>query len=92
MFFHARNTNMETTQLSHSSSESLKSATMIQLFPQKSIFPGYPNFPPHPCFQAVEAGEMLGYPLMWIYFSEKRMIREAAEAAKPRPPPPSQET
>ena len=35
MFFHARNTNMETTQLSHSSSESLKSATMIQLFPQK---------------------------------------------------------
>ena len=50
------------------------------------------EFPPHPCFQAVEAGEMLGYPLMWIYFSEKRMIREAAEAAKPRPPPPSQET
>ena len=41
MFFHARNTNMETsqtTQLSHSSSESLKSATMIQLFPQKSLF------------------------------------------------------
>ena len=37
MFFHARNTNMETTQLSHSSSESLKSATMIQLFPQKIV-------------------------------------------------------